>query len=412
MMSRKSRSPRRLPSSLCRGFVTIVVAAATSGVAIAQTRPSTMPATTPATTRLADKGGAAPHEPPAGMAVYVGDELLRDYHPKSTLVTPAHLLERAKFPVIDIHCHWTRDVDPAAMLDAMDRLNVRYANNLSGGYGPALFEMLERFTTPSDGRLIVFANLDFAQIDDPEFGPKMARYLDEAHARGARGLKIFKSLGLTIRDAAGKVVPVDDPRLDPVWSACGKLGMPVLIHAADPVAFFEPVDETNERWMQLKRHPDWSFFGPQFPSWDEVVTQRNRMIAKHRETTFIVAHMAEGSNDYARLGQWLDANPNMNIDLSGRDNEIGRQPAASRKFFLKYADRILFGTDRYPGRSDQPRYKLYFRMLETDDEAFDYFDHGFPPGGEWKIYGLNLPDEVLKKVYGENARAILKLPPF
>lgn len=367
------------------------------------------PTTSPATTRLADPGGSAPAEPPAGMAVYVGDELLRDYHPQSTLVAPIHLVDRAKFPVIDFHCHWNKDVDPAVMLRAMDDLNVSNAVNLSGGYGDALFHQLDKFATPSNGRLIIFANLDFAQIDDPQFGQKMATYLEEAHRRGARGLKIFKSLGLTIKDSSGKLVPIDDARLDPVWDAAGRLGMPVLIHSGDPIAFFRPVDETNERWMQLKRHPDWSFFGPQFPSWEEVIAQRNRMIAKHRGTTFVVAHMAEAANDYARLGQWLDANPNMNVDLSGRDNEIGRQPATSRRFFVKYADRILFGTDRYPGRADQPRYHVYFRMLETDDESFDYYEHGFPPGGEWKIYGLSLPDDVLKKIYGDNARRILKL---
>lgn len=343
------------------------------------------------------------------MAVYVGDELLRDYHPQSTLVTPANLRERAKFPTIDFHCHWTRDLDPAAMLRAMDRLNVSNAVNLSGGYGPALWEMLDRFAKPSNGRLIIFANLDFAQIDDPQFGPKMAAYLEEAKQRGARGLKIFKSLGLTVRYADGTRVPIDDPRLDPVWDACGRLGLPVLIHSGDPIAFFQPVDERNERWMQLKRHPDWSFFGPQFSTWDEVIGERNRMIARHRGTTFVVAHMAEAANDYATLARWLDENPNMNLDLSGRDNEIGRQPRASRAFFMRYADRILFGTDRYPGRLDQPRYHVYFRMLETEDEAFDYYEHGFPPSGEWKIYGLGLPDDVLKKVYGDNARRILKM---
>lgn len=382
-----------------------------AAIAIAQTaRPTTTPATTPATTRLADQGGSAPLEPPAGVAVYVGDELLRDYHPRSTLVTPAHLIARAKFPVVDVHCHWTRGLDPAAMLNAMDALNVQYAVNLSGGYGDACFEMLEKFAKPSNGRLIIFANLDFAQIDDPQFGEKMVSFLEEAHARGVRGLKIFKSLGLTVRDHDGKVVPIDDPRLDEVWDACARLDMPVLIHSADPVAFFEAVDETNERWMQLKRHPDWSFADrSKFPSWEEVIAQRNRVIAKHRNTQFIVAHMAESANDYAQLARWLDENPNLVVDLSGRDNEIGRQPRASRAFFLRYADRILFGTDRYPGRLDQPRYHVYFRMLETDDEAFDYYDNPFPPSGEWKIYGLGLPNEVLQKVYGENAKRVLKL---
>jgi uncharacterized protein len=385
----------------------IVVAIAASSFA---RQPTTLPTTGP-TTRLADQGGSAPLEPPAGMAVYVGDELLRDYRPRSTLVTPAHFIAKGKFPVVDIHCHWTRGLDPAAMLSAMDSLNVRYAVNLSGGYGPACFEMLDKFAKPSDGRLIIFANLDFAQIDDPQFGVKMVSFLEEAHQRGAMGLKIFKTLGLTVQDHDGKVVPIDDARLDPIWDACARLDMPVLIHSADPIAFFSPVDETNERWMQLKRHPDWSFADRgKFPTWEEVIAQRNRVIAKHRATRFIVAHMAESSNDYVRLGRWLDENPNLVVDLSGRDNEIGRQPRTSRAFFVKYADRILFGTDRYPGRLDQPRYHVYFRMLETDDECFDYYDNAFPPSGEWKIYGLGLPDDVLEKVYGGNARRVLKLP--
>ena len=370
---------------------------------------TTFAQTRPATSRIADVGGAAPNEPPAGMAVYVGDELIRDYRPRSTLVTPVHLRDRAKYPAVDVHCHWTIDQDPKQMLAAMDALNVTNAVNLSGGYGPALWAMLDKFSAPSNGRLIVFANLDFKQIDDPQFGAKMADYLTEAKRRGAGGLKLFKTFGLTVRDAAGTIVPVDDPRLDAVWSRCGELGLPVLIHAADPVAFFDPVDESNERWMQLKRHPDWSFAGPQFPRWRDVIDQRNRMIARHPNTTFIVAHMGEGANDFTQLASWLDAMPNMNVDLSGRENEIGRQPRASRAFFEKYADRICFGTDRYPGRLDQPRYSVYFRMLETDDEAFDYFENAFPPSGEWKIYGLGLPDDVLAKIYGGNARRILHL---
>lgn len=376
-------------------------------ISLAQTRPTT----DRATTRLADPGGAKPDEPPAGMAVYVGDEMIRDYRPRSTLVADAHPRERAKFPAVDAHCHWSLAQDPRQMLAAMDALNVSHAVNLSGGHGTALWAQLDKFAgAASDGRLLIFANLDFAQIDDPAFGPKMADFLSEAKRRGAAGVKIFKGLGLTVRDRGDRLIAVDDARLDPVWRRCGELGLPVLIHSADPVAFFQPVDERNERWMQLKRHPDWAFVGPRFPTWETVVEQRNRVIAKHPATTFIVAHMAEAANDYARLGAWLDAMPNMVIDLSGRENEIGRQPRASRAFFAKYADRVLFGTDRFPGRLDQPRYRVLFRMLETGDENFDYHEHPFPPGGEWKIYGLELPDDVLAKVYGGNARRVLHLP--
>jgi len=344
-----------------------------------------------------------------GQAVYVGNVMLRQYHPTSTLVTPETTVDHAKYPAVDFHCHWTKAVEPAFLLEAMDRLNVGHAINLSGGFGDDLHQILDRYVKAGGGRLIIFANVDFSKIDEPNFGEDAAAALEEAHRRGASGLKIFKNLGLTIKDKSGQVVPVDDPRIDPVWEMCAKLHMPVLIHSADPIAFFSPTDEHNERWMQLQRHPDWSFFGPQFPAWNDVVTQQNRMISKHRNTTYVVAHMAEAGNDYATLGRWLDENPNMNVDLSGRMNEIGRQPGRSLAFFLKYADRIVFGTDRYPGRTVQPRYHIYFRILETADEYFDYYDHEFPPAGEWKVYGIDLPDDVLKKVYRTNAIRILGL---
>jgi predicted TIM-barrel fold metal-dependent hydrolase len=161
--------------------------------------------------------------------------------------------------------------------------------------------------------------------------------------------------------------------------------------------------------MQLKRHPEWSYHGEGTPGWRELMEQRNRVIERHPRTTFVVAHMAEAANDYALLSSWLDRYPNMMVDLSARENEIGRQPRASRAFFIKYADRILFGTDRYPGRLDQPRNRVYYRILETDDEYFDYYDHPFAPMGEWKVYGLALPDDVLVKIYRDNAKRVLAL---
>lgn len=355
-------------------------------------------------------GALAGAEPDVGRAVIVGQELLRDYNPISTVVAPEHKPDRPRFPAIDIHCHWSIDLDPQFLLSKMDQLGVAYAVNLSGGSGESLSQMLAKFA--SHDRLITFANLDFAGVDEVGWSDRQVVALREAHAAGARGLKIFKSLGLTIRDSTGKLVPVDDARLDPIWELCGELGMPVLIHSADPVAFFKPIDASNERAMQLLRHPDWSFFGPQFPTWNEVIAQRNHAIEKHPRTTFIVAHLGESGNDLAQLAGWLEKYPNMFVDLSGRENELGRTPYASRKFLIRHADRVLFGTDRYPGRPDQPRYRILYRMLETDDEYFDYFDHPFPPGGEWKIYGLYLPDDALEKIYNGNARRLLNLPPI
>jgi predicted TIM-barrel fold metal-dependent hydrolase len=371
------------------------------GVRIASAAAAQSPTTAPAT---------RPGDDDIGVAVYVGDELLRAYRPESTLVTPVTIVKRAKFPAIDIHCHWTRRVEPAFLVAKMDAMNVSHAVNLSGGFGDEAFAMLERYNAHEfDGRLITFVNLDFAGFDDSAWPDRMTTFLDEAHRRGAKGLKLFKDFGLTIRDASGAVIPVDHPRLDAVWSKCAQLGWPVLIHSADPVAFFRPTDERNERWMQLRRHPSWSFHGPQFPGWDEVIAQRNRMIARHPRTQFIVAHLGEAGHDLQTLASWLDTMPNMHVDLSGRENEFGRQPFRARRFFIRYADRVLFGTDRYPGRIDQPRYTIYFRLLETEDEYFDYYDHPYPPAGEWKVYGLNLPDDVLRRIYRDNAAKLLKL---
>lgn len=344
-----------------------------------------------------------------GTAVYVGDAEVRGYRPTPTLVTPVNLRERSAYPAVDVHCHWSLERDPRAMLAAMDELNVTAAVNLSGGWGDDLDAMLARFTAVAPERLLVFCNVDFSRIDEPDFADAAVAELERGRRAGARGLKVFKSLGLTVRDASGAIVPVDDPRLDPIWDACGRLGMPVLIHTADPVAFFEPIDECNERWMQLRRHPDWSFHGDEFPSREALFAQRDRMLARHRDTTFIGAHVGSHAGDLAAAAADLDEHPNLVYDISGRVAELGRQPYSARRFLVEYADRILYGTDRYPGRPDQPRDRVYFRFLETADEYFEYYDHPFPPTGEWRIYGVDLPDDVLRKIYHENAERVLGL---
>jgi predicted TIM-barrel fold metal-dependent hydrolase len=346
-------------------------------------------------------------EPEIGTAVYVGGELLKDYQPEPALVTKQTRVDKPKFSAVDFHCHWSIREDPKQLLEAMDDLGIARSVNLSGGHGTELDQMLERFTGVAPDRLITFCNLDFDQIDDPAFGRNMADFLTRAHERGARGLKIFKNLGLTVKDKGGRVVPVDDARLDPVWARCGELGMPVLIHSADPVAFFYPVDRYNERWMQLKRHPSWSFHGANFPRYEDVLAQHNRVIKRHPKTTFVSAHLANSGENLVQLARWLDEMPNLYVDLSGRVSELGRQPYAARKFLIDYQDRVLFGTDRYPGRPDQPRHRIYYRFLETADEYFKYYDHPFPPAGDWRIYGVFLPDEVLEKIYAGNADRLL-----
>ncbi len=368
------------------------------------------------TASLDRKEFTAPTSKPAeraGVAVYVDDELIRDYQPVPSLVTKVTKITRPKFPVIDAHCHWSLEQNPQRLLAAMDKLGETKAINLSGGFGPTLEQMLTKFHDAAPDRLFIFCNIDFSKIDEPTFSEDAVHAIESARGKGCAGLKIFKSLGLTTKDKSGKLIAVDDARLDPIFDACGRLGMPVLIHSGDPRAFFQPIDQHNERWMQLRRHPDWSFFGPQFPSYDEVMAQHLRMISKHPNTTFISAHLANCGEDLATLSTWLRERPNLYVDLSGRVPEVGRQPYAGRKFLLEFQDRILFGTDRYPGRIDQPRELIYFRYLETDDEYFNYYDNKYPTEGEWRIYGASLPDDVLRKIYSENAERALKgLPPL
>ncbi|HRK31176.1 MAG TPA: amidohydrolase family protein [Tepidisphaeraceae bacterium] len=349
----------------------------------------------------------------AGRAVYVDGELLKDFKPKSQLATTVTQVDRPRFQAIDIHCHWSATVEPANLIAAMDRLGIKAAVNLSGGWGDALETQLARYHRAAPERLLIFANVEFSQTSEPGFATKTASKLRDYHRRGIAGLKVFKSLGLTVLDSTQKLVAIDDERLGPIWEACGELQIPVLIHAADPPAFFEPVDSLNERWMQLKRHPDWSFAKPPYPPREVVLRQRNRVFKAHPRTVFIVAHLGEHGDDLKAAARLLDEFPNLYMDLSGREAELGRQPYAARRFLIQYANRILFGTDRYPGRRDQPRNQLYYRLLETDDEYFDYYDHPFPPGGDWKVYGLFLPDEVLRRIYHDNAaRALRGLPPL
>jgi predicted TIM-barrel fold metal-dependent hydrolase len=228
----------------------------------------------------------------------------------------------------------------------------------------------------------------------------MAMALADAKQRGASGLKVFKDFGLRYRNVDGTLLKIDDPRWDSIWEACGNLGLPILIHVGDPAAFFQPVDETNERWEELHRHPDWSYYGKDGPSRDELFAAFNRVMAKHSRTTFIGAHVADNPEDLGAVSRWLDEFPNLVVEIASRTNELGRQPHTARRFFLKYADRVMFGTD---GPRDRGRLLPYWRFLETQDEYFPYAENPFPPQGFWNIYGIGLPDNVLRKVYHENA---------
>jgi len=329
--------------------------------------------------------------------------LLRDFHPASMLHVPAHSVPRAKFYVVDVHNH-TNDalgidehIPPQRVIEIMDKTNVKTVVILTGLWGEKLQRVIDEMVKPYPGRFIVFTQMDWSKIDDPDFGQKMVRQLDDAVARGARGLKLLKDWGLGVRDKSGKLVAIDDSRMDPVWHECGRLGIPVSIHTADPEAFFLPTDARNERYEELTEHPDWSFFGPQYPKMEELLEARNRVFARHPETRFVSLHLGWPEN-LGWVSRMLDEHPNVMVEFGAREAELGRQPRQTREFFLKYQDRIMFGTDN---GMEEEMYRNHFRWLETADESFDYW--GYPAQGRWEIYGLDLPDPVLQKIYHLNA---------
>lgn len=344
--------------------------------------------------------------------------LLTDYRPRPVLVTKTTAITKPRFPVIDAHNHLAEpfgggwDKRPvAALLDVLDEAQVRLYVDLDGGWGEAILQHhLDYFKAAAPERFQIFGGVDWAAWPDhgDRFGEWAAERLRLQAGWGAQGLKIWKPFGLHVRDQHGTLVAVDDPRLDPLWATAGELNLPVMIHVADPVAFFDPLDETNERWEELHAHPDWQFPSPPFPAFMTIMTQLANLVARHPATTFIGAHVGCYSENLAWVGQLLDRCPNFYVDFGARISELGRQPYTSRRFFLQYADRILFGADLGP---DLAGYRLYYRFLETDDEYFNYNTdpYGIPGQGRWYIYGLYLPDDVLEKVYYRNARRVLRL---
>ena len=345
--------------------------------------------------------GGPPREPAAEEATAPEDLTFEEYEPRSTLVVSEHPVARARFPFVDVHLHLNGRMSHdslAEMVSAMDRINLAVAVNLSGGSGERLADQVQNMEAAFPGRFVVFANVDFRDIDDPEFGAHAAAQLEEDVRNGARGLKIFKGLGMRTTDGSGDRVPVDDPRIDPVWAKAGELGIPVLIHTADPAEFFQPHDRHNERWLELKLRPRRK--RPPEPSWEQLISEQLNVFRKHPETTFIAAHLAWMGNDLGRLGRTLDELPNMNVGLGAVIYEPGRQPRAASEFFERYQDRILMGKDSWA----PDEYPVYFRVLETGDEYFDYYRryHAF-----WQMYGLELPDDVLRKVYYKNALRII-----
>jgi len=334
--------------------------------------------------------------------------LLKDFDPKPMLHVPAHEVPRAKFPVIDVHNHVNdpggvhgEDIPVAEVVRRMDQANIQKIVILTGQWGEKLQGVIDKMVKPYPDRFMVFTQIDYSHIDDPDFSQKQVAQLRDSVRRGARGLKILKDLGLGDRDKSGKLIPVDDPRLDPIWEECGRLGIPVAIHTSDPEAFFTPVDNHNERYEELHENPSWGFYGPGIPSKEELLRQRNHVIEKHPHTTFIALHVANWPENLDAVSAWLNKYPNMVVEFGARQAELGRQPRRSHRFFLDYQDRILFGTDSEP---ETAMYANYFRWLETADEYFPYW--GYPGQGRWEIYGMELPDSVLEKVYHKNAERV------
>jgi len=338
------------------------------------------------------------------LLAQTADLKLVDWQPVSQMVTKETKIEKAKFPVIDIHNHLGKLENTQKYLEEMDKAGIWKCVSLDANSKDDFYkEHIEVSKSVGGDRFLPFFRPDFSKIDEPDFGKKEAARLEEAVKIGARGLKIAKTLGLGYKDKTGKFITVDDPRIDPIWAKCGELGIPVEIHVSDPKAFFTPLDKHNERYDELGQNPEWSFFGDQFPSKESILEARNRVIEKHPNTIFIGAHFGNLPEDLQTVAKWLDEYPNFYVDIDARISELGRQPYSARKFFIKYQDRILFGTDT-PCNAES--YRLYFRFLETDDEYIDPTP-AHKLQGRWMIYGLFLPDEVLEKVYNKNAVKIL-----
>ncbi|MCJ7712973.1 amidohydrolase family protein [Candidatus Bathyarchaeota archaeon] len=341
------------------------------------------------------------------------DLLLRNFKPRSALESEINIPENARFPVIDAHNHLSKEIggrissslsqifiEQEKMVDLMDQLNIHCVVNLDGGWGDQLKRNIEIFKSKYPERFCVFTWVNWAEVDESNFGSKWAKELSKSVAAGAQGLKVFKKLGLYYRDSNGKLIKPDDPRLYPIWAQAGELGIPILIHTADPVAFFWPLDEYNERWDELHEHPDWHFYGQDYPSFKELIESQQNLIEQHPNTTFISAHVLSYSENMRYVANALDKYPNLYVDIGERIGEIGRQPYTSKWFLTQYDDRILFGTDIPPNKST---YQTYFRCLETHDE---YFDYGRMQG-RYHIYGLSLSDETLQKIYLENSLKII-----
>ncbi len=327
---------------------------------------------------------------------------VEEYDPISTLKVPEHPLTHAKFPFIDVHNHqWIMPIqDLDKLVVEMDSLNMGVMVNLSGFRGKVLEWSLDNVSKNHPNRFVVFLNINFENLDDKGWPEETLAMMDEAVKQGVKGLKVYKGLGLTDKDNEGNRIAVDDPRLDPIWAKCGELGIPVLIHSGEPNSFWNPKDKHNERWLELKKHPDRYRDPKKIPPFEQIMGEQHHVFKKHPNTKFINAHLGWFGNDLERLGKLFDEMPNVYTELGAVLAELGRQPKAARAFMIKYQDRVMFGKDTYK----KEEYYTYFRVLETGDEYFDYYRKYH---AHWKLYGLELPDSALKKVYYENALKVI-----
>lgn len=326
---------------------------------------------------------------------------LTDFQPRSMLVTPQHSVDRASVAAIDYHNHLD-SLDPRQVLTIMDACGIERVVNITMQTGEAAFDAIRRFHSAAQDRFSTIGWMDWSGLERPDFFRTSVERLEQLVEHGACGLKLWKDLGLTVRDGSGRLLRIDDERLAPVFEKAAELKIPVMFHTADPDAFFLPIDCYNERYEELAAHPDWSFYGSEFAK-PELLEQRNRVFARHPGTTFVAAHMAESAECLSRVAELLDTYPNVSVDMSARVAELGRQPYTARAFFLRFANRILFGADLLP---DPQMYRLNFRFLETADEYFDYPSHASRQG-RWHVHGLHLPPEVLRQIYRDNALALL-----
>ncbi len=359
------------------------------------------------------EGGGAASD--ASSDASLADLPLRAYRPRSAARVPATEVPRARFPAIDAHDHlgtWLADpgawacVDVARLLDLMDACNVAAIVNLDGRWGDELDRNLDRYDGTHPGRFVTFCHPDWSELGAEGFGERISAGIRRSLDAGARGIKVWKDLGLRLRDPGGNPLMPDDPRLGSLWDVAANAGVPVTIHVADPVAFFGPMDTSNERLEELLVHPEW-WFGDRaaFAPFDRLIDALESLIAANPATAFIGAHVGCYAEDLAWVERMLAAYPNFNIDIAARIAELGRQPRAARRLIGRFPDRVLFGTDLIP--PDAASYEVHFRFLETEDEHFPYATEEPPPQGRWAISGLDLPDEVLRAVYAGNARRLI-----